>query len=126
MHLRVTIILTILATSLLVLASSAIPREKVIQITYNSLTQESQRQVDCLADNIYYEAGHEPHDGKVAVALVTLNRLQDPRYPKDICSVVKQKVRSTCQFTWFCEKKKTAKEEVYSQARQVALHVYAK
>jgi spore germination cell wall hydrolase CwlJ-like protein len=28
----------------------------------------------CLADNIYFEAAHEPLDGKLAVAQVTLNR----------------------------------------------------
>jgi spore germination cell wall hydrolase CwlJ-like protein len=125
MHLRVTIILAILAVSLLTLASTTTPREKVIQITYNSLTEESQKQVDCLAQNIYFEAGHEPHEGKIAVALVTLNRLQDPRFPKDICSVVKQKVKSTCQFSWFCERKKGIKEEVYSSSQQVAIYVYA-
>jgi hypothetical protein len=76
MHLRVTIILAIAALSLLTLVSSNPPREKIIEITYNSLTQESQKQVDCLAQNIYFEAGHEPHEGKMAVALVTLNRLQ--------------------------------------------------
>jgi spore germination cell wall hydrolase CwlJ-like protein len=125
MHLRVTIILAIAALSLLTLVSSNPPREKIIEITYNSLTQESQKQVDCLAQNIYFEAGHEPHEGKMAVALVTLNRLQDPRFPKDICSVVKQKVKSTCQFSWFCERKKNIKEEVYDSSKQMAIYVYA-
>jgi len=31
----------------------------------------------CLADNIYFEAAHEPLDGKLAVAQVTLNRARD-------------------------------------------------
>jgi spore germination cell wall hydrolase CwlJ-like protein len=88
------------------------------------LTKETQKQVDCLTDNIYYEAGYEPEDGKVAVALVTLNRTQDPRYPKDICSVVKQRVKSTCQFSWFCETPKRAATQVYEQAREIAVHVY--
>jgi len=99
--------------------------EKILDITYYQLTKETQKQVDCLADNIYHEAGYEPEDGKVAVALVTLNRLQDPRFPKDICAVVKQKTRSTCQFSWFCENKVTNRaKEVYTQARDIAVHVY--
>jgi spore germination cell wall hydrolase CwlJ-like protein len=99
--------------------------DKILEITYNQLTKETQQQIDCLADNIYHEAGYEPDDGKVAVALVTLNRLQDPRFPKDICGVVKQKTRSTCQFSWFCENKITNRaKEVYGQARDIAVHVY--
>jgi spore germination cell wall hydrolase CwlJ-like protein len=99
--------------------------DKILEITYHQLTKETQQQIDCLADNIYHEAGYEPEDGKVAVALVTLNRLQDPRFPKDICGVVKQKTRSTCQFSWFCENKITNRaKEVYGKARDVAVHVY--
>jgi spore germination cell wall hydrolase CwlJ-like protein len=79
-----------------------------------------------LADNIYHEAGHEPEDGKRAVAFVTLNRTQDPRFPKDICGVVKQKTHETCQFTWYCEGKNVIRSNiVYNQAREVALLMYA-
>jgi spore germination cell wall hydrolase CwlJ-like protein len=125
MPLRITILLGVIATTICLLASTTIPRERLLAITYTSLTKDSQKQVDCLADNIYYEAGHEPEEGKVAVAMVTLNRTQDPRYPKDICSVVKQRVNSTCQFTWFCEPKRSIHGEAYVRARQVALYVYA-
>ena len=34
-----------------------------------------EKQLDCLAINIYREAGHEPFEGKVAVAQVTMNRV---------------------------------------------------
>ena len=87
---------------------------------------DRERQLGCLAQNIYHEAGYEPDDGKKAVALVTLNRVQDERFGKDICSVVKQKVNSTCQFTWFCEGKQTPRSKnAYEEAREVALFVYA-
>lgn len=42
----------------------------------------------CLATAIFFEAGIEPVDGKVAVADVILNRVEDRRYPDDICAVV--------------------------------------
>jgi N-acetylmuramoyl-L-alanine amidase len=43
--------------------------------------------LDCLADNIYYEAASEPYNGKVAVAQVTMNRaLQD--FNGDVCAAV--------------------------------------
>jgi len=100
--------------------------DKILKIEYKQLTKEARKQIDCLAENIYYEAGWEPTDGRVAVALVTLNRVQDPRYPKDICSVVKQKINSTCQFSWFCEgKKHITSSRLYEEAQNIALYVYA-
>lgn len=97
----------------------------LLDIKYGQLTSDARKQVDCLAENIYYEAGYEPRDGQVAVAMVTMNRVQDPRFPKDICSVVKQKVNSTCQFSWFCEPRKYINQTVYRDNLEVALYVYA-
>ena len=51
----------------------------------------SSKDIDCLAKNIYYEAGSEPEEGKVAVAMVTINRVRDGRFGKTICSVVDQR-----------------------------------
>jgi len=55
----------------------------------------SDKDVECLAKNIFYEAGSEPEEGKVAVGLVTLNRAQDPAYPQSVCGVVKQSTALT-------------------------------
>jgi spore germination cell wall hydrolase CwlJ-like protein len=55
----------------------------------------SDRDVDCLARNIFYEAGSESTEGKVAVGMVTINRVQDPRYPQNVCGVVRQKTLTT-------------------------------
>lgn len=60
-------------------------------------------EVECLARNIYWEAGGEPEVGKVAVAAVTLNRVADRRFPKDVCGVVAQRGAGKCQFTWACD-----------------------
>ena len=49
------------------------------------------KDLKCLSKNIYYEAGAEPEEGKVAVGLVTLNRAQDGRFGGSICEVVEQK-----------------------------------
>lgn len=62
--------------------------------------------VHCLAQNIYHEARGEPMVGKVAVAHVVLNRAADRRWPRQICSVIKQggyKKRHRCQFSWWCD-----------------------
>jgi spore germination cell wall hydrolase CwlJ-like protein len=98
---------------------------KFLEIKYTELNVDARKQVDCLAENIYYEAGYEETRGQLAVALVTMNRTQDPRFPKDICSVVKQKTRGTCQFSWFCEPIKVKNLYVYRKNLEVALHAYA-
>jgi spore germination cell wall hydrolase CwlJ-like protein len=52
--------------------------------------------LECLARNIYYEAGVEDQIGKYAVGHVTLNRLSTGYWGKTICSVVYAKD----QFSW--------------------------
>lgn len=99
---------------------------KTFEIAYSDLTKEAKKQVDCLAENIYHEAGYEPHAGKKAVALVTLNRTQDERFPSNICGVVKQKTQGTCQFSWFCMPVKLNRNsEAFRESMEVALYVYA-
>jgi N-acetylmuramoyl-L-alanine amidase len=53
-------------------------------------------QIKCLAKNIYFEARGEPYEGKLAVAIVTINRLNHPAFPGTICDVVYDKN----QFSW--------------------------
>lgn len=98
----------------------------LMQIDYSDLTPAAKMQVDCLAANIYHEAGFESQEGKQAVAFVTLNRMQDERFPKTICSVVKQKTSSICQFSWFCSPTKMRKDpDAFKESMDVALYVYA-
>ena len=85
------------------------------------LTAEQAARVDpeeayCLAENIYYEARNEDIRGQFAVASVTLNRVNDPRFPKTVCEVVKQTAISrisrklVCAFSWYCENDKKGRE----------------
>jgi spore germination cell wall hydrolase CwlJ-like protein len=64
-----------------------------VRTTANTLTAPflSEKDVECLARNIFYEAGSEPLEGKVAVGMVTINRTQDERYPQTVCGVVRQR-----------------------------------
>ena len=70
----------------------------------------------CLAKNIYFEAGVESTAGKLAVANVTINRTLNENYPNTICGVVQEgihyynaqknehfPVRDRCQFSWYCD-----------------------
>ena len=101
-------------------------RTEVSQVT----AKMRQTQLDCLARNIYYEAGGEPFEGKVAVAQVTINRAESGQFPSDICQVVYQKnvvyEKVLCQFSWYCEgpsHKKPMNGPVYTESMEVAKKV---
>ena len=65
-----------------------------------------EKQVSCLADNVYFEARNQGTAGWSAVIAVTLNRVDDIRFPDTVCEVVKQGPhRPSCQFSWYCDGK---------------------
>lgn len=98
-------------------------------IKYHTLSKSMQKQVDCLTENILFEAGYESKQGQVAVALVTLNRVSSGNYASDICGVVKQKTNGVCQFSWVCDSAIMAKRltminsSLYNEIRSVAINV---
>jgi N-acetylmuramoyl-L-alanine amidase len=63
--------------------------------------QKIDKETMCLAKNIFFEAGNQALEGKMAVAWVTYNRKLHPKYPKTYCAVVYQKN----QFSWTRNKK---------------------
>ena len=113
------------------------------------------KEVACLARNIFFEAANEPEEGKVAVGLVTINRSQDPRFPKTVCGVIDQKItrdiaqqstvfRQTvwgkkaetqtvwskltiCQFSWRCMfvKNPKSEDERWLESQRVARELLA-
>ena len=93
---------------------------------FYSLNTSAQKEVKCLADNIYFESAHEPDQGKMAVAFVTLNRTRHKDFPSSVCEVVKQKTSTVCQFSWFClVKDKTPKnDEIFEKILNMASFVY--
>ena len=48
------------------------------------IKSDREKQHECLAKNIYFEARNEPFAGQFAVALVTLNRVHDTAFPNTI------------------------------------------
>lgn len=85
-----------------------LPKPFIIgKVNYNK------QQRRCLALNIYHEAKNQTINGQIAVAIVTLNRVQSNLYPNNICDVIKQAryyksgrlIRGKCQFSWWCDGK---------------------
>jgi spore germination cell wall hydrolase CwlJ-like protein len=50
----------------------------------------SDREQECLANAVYFEARGEPIEGQLAVAEVVINRAASGRYPTDLCAVITQ------------------------------------
>ena len=74
-------------------------------------------ELQCLVQNGYFEARSDGYASVLAVTMVVLNRVNDSRYPNNICDVVyqgptyinwkgnKMPVRHKCQFSWYCDGK---------------------
>jgi spore germination cell wall hydrolase CwlJ-like protein len=91
---------------------------------------EQTRQLECLTRNIYWEAASEPFEGKVAVAQVTLNRMQSGKFANSVCGVVHQKnvfyEKVVCQFSWYCEnnhKVRPVHKPLWRESEEVAKKV---
>lgn len=61
--------------------------------------------IECLARNVYHEARGEPLKGQIAVAQVTVNRVESGEFQPSICKTV----YATKQFSW-TNKPKTVKD----------------
>jgi hypothetical protein len=93
-------------------------------------TAMREKQLACLAKNIYYEAGNQPFEGKVAVAQVTINRTESGQYPSDICKTIYQKnivyEKVLCQFSWVCDRSievRNVNKDNFRESEEVAKKV---
>ncbi len=70
------------------------------------LQSAKQSDIDCLARNIYHEARGEPLNGQIAVAQVTVNRVESGEFQSSICRAV----YASRQFSWTNTKPKKIKD----------------
>ena len=111
---------TVMETARAVMASLALSYE------VETGTPQNLDELYCMSQNIYFEARHESMIGKIAVAHVVMNRIEDKGFPNTVCKVVKQGPikeswktrkdptlpkeeriywprRDRCQFSWYCD-----------------------
>lgn len=129
-NLLIGLVIVVLLTNFVILKKVDDLQKREINPDYMT-ADEVEKSLDCLAINVYREAGHEPFEGKVAVAQVTLNRVNSNKFPRDVCAVVYQKSRFTerviCQFSWYCDSKhrnRPVDEEAYAESYRVAKMVF--
>ena len=94
---------------------AGVTADKLVDLRVKRLSQpyefvsvrDKERQLQCMTQNIYYEASHEPAEGKIAVAQVVMNRMASGAFPNDPCQVIFQRnvfyKTTVCQFTWYCD-----------------------
>jgi len=90
-----------------------------------------ERELQCLAENIYHEARGESLEGQYAIAEVTMNRLKSPHFPHTVCEVVydtrmdRLRRRLVAHFSWTAFEVKTRPSgAAWDQAMGVATTVY--
>lgn len=82
-------------------------------------------ELKCLADTIYHEGRSLDIKEQMMIGKVVLNRLNNPKFPKSICSVVYQKAkgkngRSVRQFSWTANGNKINEPEAYKKILSLA------
>lgn len=97
---------------------------------------EYEKQLTCLAKNVYHEASVDGEQGKRAIAWATINRVYHEDYPDTICDVVYQAerdedgnpIRDKCQYSWYCDGKPDTidSEVMWSRSLAIAADVLAK
>ena len=87
-------------------------------------SSKDEREIKCLALNIYFEARGEPQNGQFAVAAVTMNRVKSHKFPNTVCKVVWQRR----QFSWTHDGKsdRPRDKKAWRQAKDLAELVYSK
>jgi len=94
----------------------------------------SEKQLTCLAKNIYHEARTQSQSGQFAVTHVVLNRVKSSYYPNEICAVVHEgkhsksgkPIKNRCQFSWYCDgiDDKPKNQVAWEKSKKVAYDAY--
>ena len=120
-------------SAVFVLVFALVPTQKnamsdtiLLKSSYKAGSAQTNKDIECLAKNIYFESRSDNLAGRYAVADVVLNRVGDRRYPGTVCEVIydgkhieswKTKknpslpkseriytpVKNMCQFSWYCD-----------------------
>lgn len=74
-------------------------------LAYTNNQHPSKEELTWLIKNIYFEARDQGTAGRLAVMMVTMNRVNSNRFPNTIKGVVTQggTKKHRCQFSWYCD-----------------------
>lgn len=114
--------ITILAASALLATTNNIEKTTTLPIP-----NDHSSQIQCLAENAYFEARGQSVAGQIAVMNVVMNRTKDSRFPRTPCKVIRQKSRGICQFSWVCSgSRHISDHKLFAKMVDMAKQVYHK
>lgn len=110
----------------------SIPHHTQFHFNKHNVDSFTRKQVECLASNIYFEGRNQSDRGKIAIGLVTMNRVVSNKFANSVCSVVEQRAKGTCQFSWWCDAKLRARalarrfveQDSYDEIHRIAAWIY--
>ena len=118
------VLLAILAVPTILRSQSTtvVPHESETRTQIQSQLPDSE--INCMADAIYYEAGHESIEGQEAVGRVIKNRVRHG-FSKTVCGVVNQGAGTKyCQFKFRCVNHPTPPlPKLYIHCRELAKQI---
>jgi spore germination cell wall hydrolase CwlJ-like protein len=82
-----------------------------------------EKELQCLAENIYHEARNQSEEGQLAVASVTFNRVNSKKFPDTVCGVVYQRNKRGCQFTWLCKNRVVRDWRTYNEILEMSREI---
>lgn len=108
------------------------PESEFVSKPIAEANQFDLKQIQCMAENLYFEARGEPLLGQIAVNNVVMNRVNDPqkRFGNTPCEVISQitfnkKKKKVCQFSWKCEgNKKIRNYEKFLALKNLSHYTY--
>lgn len=95
----------------------------------------TEKDIECMALNIYFEARGEPLIGQYAVGEVVMYRTMHDYFPNTICEVIKDgvyynwnttmPVKHLCAFSWYCDRKsdKPTNKQQYKKSLKIAKEI---
>lgn len=90
-------------------------------LSYSNTTSS---EINCLAKAIYFESKGGSEQDMKDVGHVVLNRFDSHKYPPSVCSVVYQRYKATCQFSWACHPNKITEPSEFSKAKSYATELF--
>lgn len=106
--------------ALFLILSLFIPFKSVLPKYIVTPKQVSSNDYVCMSKALYFEARGESTTGIIAVANVILNRKKNKKFPDDICNIVHQRTKYTCQFSWVCDNPKFDMSKVPNRVKVIA------
>ena len=115
-------------------ATAMVPLIKTTNGKETVVPMVNSEELECMTKNIYFEAAVESTAGKLAVAQVTMNRVNSERYPNTVCEVITQgkhysngfPVKDRCQFSWYCDGKHDeppTRGSMWKESQEVAKYI---